>query len=275
MYLLFTFTYDYSLVASVNLNTVFVSTEKPQVIGSLVPIQAAVGEDVILPCHLKPESDVRKLTVEWKHNKTTVHMYRSLADDPDSQDERFKNRTRLFRDEMVRGNISLNLSYVTEQDKGIYTCSVHNHTQVIEGNVTLEVGESVGEDVILPCHLKPESDVRKLTVEWKHNKTTVHMYRSLADDPDSQDERFKNRTRLFRDEMVRGNISLNLSYVTEQDKGIYTCSVHNHTQVIEGNVTLEVGECMVLWIFNVGMDRGNFESLNITSSFTGNLCAVC
>uniref|UniRef100_A0AAQ5WX58 Ig-like domain-containing protein n=1 Tax=Amphiprion ocellaris TaxID=80972 RepID=A0AAQ5WX58_AMPOC len=123
------------LVASVNLNTVFVSTEEPKVIGSHDTITAAVGEDVILPCHLEPPFDVHNLTVLWKHNGAAVHTYKSRGDNLDAQDKSFKNRTLFFHGEMVNGNISLKLFNVTEQDKGVYTCVVPRlDSQVRKGN---------------------------------------------------------------------------------------------------------------------------------------------
>uniref|UniRef100_A0A3P8UDQ5 Ig-like domain-containing protein n=1 Tax=Amphiprion percula TaxID=161767 RepID=A0A3P8UDQ5_AMPPE len=90
------------------------------VIGSHDTITAAVGEDVILPCHLEPPFDVHNLTVLWKHNGTAVHTYRSRRHNLDVQ----HNRTLLFHDEMVNGNISLKLFNVTEQDKGVYTYKI-------------------------------------------------------------------------------------------------------------------------------------------------------
>uniref|UniRef100_A0A4W6FUA0 Ig-like domain-containing protein n=1 Tax=Lates calcarifer TaxID=8187 RepID=A0A4W6FUA0_LATCA len=100
----------------------FVSSEQPKVIGSTV--KAAVGEDVILPCHLDPPFNVTNLTVEWKFTGNLVHLYRSREDDLTDQHLNFKNRTSLFKDEMVKGNISLKLTNVTENDAGNYTCNV-------------------------------------------------------------------------------------------------------------------------------------------------------
>uniref|UniRef100_A0A671TP92 Ig-like domain-containing protein n=1 Tax=Sparus aurata TaxID=8175 RepID=A0A671TP92_SPAAU len=105
-----------------------------QLIGSHQPIVALVGDDVLLPCHLEPPLDVTTLSVEWRRGSALVHVYRSRGDDPVSQDQNFKGRTSLFQDEMTRGNISLKLTDVTEQDAGNYTCS--------EAEVELIVGKS-------------------------------------------------------------------------------------------------------------------------------------
>ncbi|XP_047454270.1 myelin-oligodendrocyte glycoprotein-like [Mugil cephalus] len=119
------------------------STVEPEVIGSDEPVVGVVGEDVILPCHLKPPHDVTSLTVEWKHyEKNTVHFYRSLDDSVVSQHEQFKGRTSLFRDEMIHGNISLKLTNVTTNDAGDYTCYVRKrNSQVKKGKLSLVVQE--------------------------------------------------------------------------------------------------------------------------------------
>uniref|UniRef100_A0A3Q4G3R1 Ig-like domain-containing protein n=1 Tax=Neolamprologus brichardi TaxID=32507 RepID=A0A3Q4G3R1_NEOBR len=92
------------------------------VIGSDEPVKANVGEDVILPCHLEPPFNVSTLTVEWKRNKTYVHVYRSMKHDPNQQNSHFINRTYLFCDEIGKGNISLLLRNVSKEDEGVYIC---------------------------------------------------------------------------------------------------------------------------------------------------------
>ncbi|KAM3590329.1 uncharacterized protein V6R79_007682 [Siganus canaliculatus] len=105
------------------------------------PVQATVGEDVVLSCHLDPPSDVSAKTVHWKRNHLTVHLYRDRNDDyEDLQDEQFRGRTSLFHHEMSRGNISLKLTNVTEEDSGRYSCYLPKlESTVKRGNVLLRV----------------------------------------------------------------------------------------------------------------------------------------
>ncbi|XP_041841755.1 butyrophilin-like protein 2 isoform X2 [Melanotaenia boesemani] len=245
------------------------SVRKSKVIGSPEPVTAESGQDVVLPCHLKPRFDVTTLTVEWRWNKATVHVYRNLGDYKDPQDQRFKGRTSLFHNEMTHGNISLKLSKVTEEDAGIYTCFVPNlNCRVKKGIIVLKVEESKvigspdpvtaesGQDVVLPCRLEPPFDVTTLTVEWRWNKATVHVYRNLRDYKDPQDQRFKGRTSLFHNEMIHGNISLKLSKVTEEDAGIYTCFVPKlNSQVKKGIIVLKVGRRLGRWWHEAVLQR--------------------
>ncbi|XP_055369871.1 butyrophilin subfamily 1 member A1-like isoform X1 [Betta splendens] len=110
-----------------------------EVIGSDQAVQAVVGGDVILPCHMEPPFDVTTLTVEWKYVRAVVHKYKSQKE-TDSQNDQFKNRTSLFHNEMHKGNISLKLTNVNLTDAGNYTCSVPKlQSQVKKDNVELIV----------------------------------------------------------------------------------------------------------------------------------------
>ncbi|XP_071401723.1 butyrophilin-like protein 2 isoform X2 [Centroberyx affinis] len=132
------------LIVLIFLTTIH-GAENTEVIGSLQPIEAVIGGDVILPCHLEPPSDVKELTVEWTLNKSFVHVYRHGADSPDIQDKRFENRTSLFHEEMTKGNISLKLSSVQPSDEGRYTCLVTKWRDK-KGLVNLTVVPKVPKD---------------------------------------------------------------------------------------------------------------------------------
>uniref|UniRef100_A0A8C4HZ52 Ig-like domain-containing protein n=1 Tax=Dicentrarchus labrax TaxID=13489 RepID=A0A8C4HZ52_DICLA len=230
-----------------------VSTGESNVIGSHDPVNATVGDDAILPCHLKPPFDVRTLTVEWTRDGQSVHIWRHEKEYLNDQDKNFRGRTSLFHEEMIRGNISLKLTNVTELDAGSYSCNVPKlESQVRKGFINLTVGEynkpvtvTVGDDVILPCHLGPPFNVRTLTVEWTRDGQYVHVWRHGKDYLTDQDENFRGRTSLFHEEMIRGNISLKLTSVTELDAGSYTCIVPKlQSQVKKNFIILTVGEIL-------------------------------
>ncbi|XP_039466429.1 CD276 antigen-like isoform X2 [Oreochromis aureus] len=106
------------------------------VIGSNLPIIAAPGDDVILPCHLEPMFDVQGLTVEWSKPDLKpdpsdrlsrveyVHLYRDRKEVPDMKMASYFRRTELFMDAMKHGNISLKILNVSEEDNGRYRCFI-------------------------------------------------------------------------------------------------------------------------------------------------------
>ncbi|XP_051249555.1 V-set domain-containing T-cell activation inhibitor 1-like [Dicentrarchus labrax] len=105
-----------------------------------VTVTVTVGDNAILPCYLEPPFNVRTLTVEWKRDGQSIHVWRQGKDYLDPQDENFRGRTSVFHEEMIRGNISLKLTNVTELDAGSYTCNVPKlQSQVRRGFINLTV----------------------------------------------------------------------------------------------------------------------------------------
>ncbi|XP_074480454.1 uncharacterized protein LOC141761108 [Sebastes fasciatus] len=111
-------------------------TDQPHVIGSPQPITAAVGDDVILPCHLEPKFNVQGLTVEWSKPDLKpdpsdrlsrveyVHLYRDRREVADMKIRSYFRRTALFTDDLRDGNISLKITNVTLADEGRYRCFI-------------------------------------------------------------------------------------------------------------------------------------------------------
>ncbi|XP_030287897.1 myelin-oligodendrocyte glycoprotein-like isoform X2 [Sparus aurata] len=107
-----------------------------RVIGSPQPIVAALGDDIILPCHVEPQIDVTGLTVEWSkpdlkpdpndrlRRVEYVHLYRDAREDLDMKITEYVKRTELFADGLTRGNISLKITNVTFEDEGRYQCFI-------------------------------------------------------------------------------------------------------------------------------------------------------
>ncbi|XP_028858321.1 uncharacterized protein LOC114803129 isoform X7 [Denticeps clupeoides] len=100
--------------------------DKFQVVGPAGPVVAVVGEDLILPCSLKPNSSAVDMRVEWSlaDSDDVVHLYEEGSDDLQKQIPSYKQRTTLFREELKRGNASLKLSRVALFDENIYKCLI-------------------------------------------------------------------------------------------------------------------------------------------------------
>uniref|UniRef100_A0AAX7VVF1 Ig-like domain-containing protein n=1 Tax=Astatotilapia calliptera TaxID=8154 RepID=A0AAX7VVF1_ASTCA len=226
---------------------------QPQIICSSEPVQAVYSEHVLLQCYLKPPLNAASETVKWTCGNDVVILCQNGKYNPGAQREHFEARTALSQEALTKGNLSLMLTSLKLTDTGRYKCSFITDNVEKSCYVNLTVGESdvigsdepvkanVGEDVILPCHLEPPFNVSTLTVEWRRNKTYVHVYRSMKHDPNQQNSHFINRTYLFCDEIGKGNISLLLRNVSKEDEGLYICYVPKlHSQVRKGNITLKV-----------------------------------
>ncbi|XP_074550142.1 V-set domain-containing T-cell activation inhibitor 1, partial [Halichoeres trimaculatus] len=98
---------------------------------------------------------------------------------------------------------------------------------------TFERGDAVPctfmESCILPCTFKPGSHV---LIHWiKQTDIAVHSYYRDKDQLANQNSHFTGRTKLFKDQLQKGNASLSLATVTPSDQGRYKC----YTSTIDGN----------------------------------------
>uniref|UniRef100_A0AAY5EGM5 Ig-like domain-containing protein n=1 Tax=Electrophorus electricus TaxID=8005 RepID=A0AAY5EGM5_ELEEL len=98
--------------------------------GPDVPVVAAPGSDIILPCSIKPKASEQShvsavdMEVKWSRtdlNSAVVHHYMDKIDKNEDQDPSYRGRTALFKEELQYGNTSLLLKNVKVSDGGQYT----------------------------------------------------------------------------------------------------------------------------------------------------------
>ncbi|XP_029932738.1 butyrophilin subfamily 3 member A2-like [Myripristis murdjan] len=150
------------------------------VIGSPKPIVALAGDDVILPCRLKPAIRDFSDTVEWTREDLDpefVHVHQGGRLVVQEQNPQYKNRTVLFVDELKNGNVSLKLFRVTISDEGRYRCFIPSigrgdfiqlHVGAASSPVIIVSKSSSG--VVLECESKgwyPEPELFWLDAEGK------------------------------------------------------------------------------------------------------------
>ncbi|XP_030287164.1 uncharacterized protein LOC115590048 [Sparus aurata] len=192
-------------------------------------------EAVQLPCkttvHL-PE--VAK--VEWRNGyDRKIHVYQKGSDQPKKQHIYYRGRTEMKRNQLEPGDLSLTLKYLTDWDRGTYTCTVYNRLKRIlrkkqvelkvkDCQVEVEEGE---ESVQLPFRTTPDLP-EDATVEWYRYKLSyrrVHLYENRSDQPEKQHQDYKDRTEMKKDLLKTGDLSLTLKYPKETDTGEYWCLV--------------------------------------------------
>ncbi|XP_047675800.1 butyrophilin subfamily 1 member A1-like [Tachysurus fulvidraco] len=106
-------------------------SERLQVIGPEEPLVAVAGEDLVLPCFIKPNTNAMDMTVEWLRVDTgflLVHSYKDRGDKNKDQVQSYRGRTSLFKEELQKGNASLKLSDLRVSDEGKYKCHVEDKT---------------------------------------------------------------------------------------------------------------------------------------------------
>uniref|UniRef100_A0A3B4FNM2 Ig-like domain-containing protein n=1 Tax=Pundamilia nyererei TaxID=303518 RepID=A0A3B4FNM2_9CICH len=188
-----------------------------------------------------------------------VHSFYHNKDQLERQNQCFRGRTSLFSDQISTGNASLQLTKVEVQDEGKYKC----YTSTIDGNkesfINLKIDGkrqklyiysriSVScifmERCLLPCSYDG-TDVTQIIIHWfkMSGDIHVHSFYNNKDQHGYQDQRFRDRTSLFKDQISKGNVSLQLAGVKVQDEGRYKC----HISTLQGNrdsfINLNVNVC--------------------------------
>ncbi|XP_019211324.1 uncharacterized protein LOC109200266 [Oreochromis niloticus] len=187
-------------------------------------------ESVQLPC--KTTVNLPKdAKVEWKDKKNRkVHIYKNCSDQTGEQHHFYRERTKMKRNLLEPGDLSLNLKPPTDTDT--YTCTVYSSrgTILMKKEVLLIVRvpqvevESGVESVQLPfkttLHLPKDAKV-----EWKDKGSRmIYVHQNGSDQPEEQHQAYKNRTKMNEDLMKTGDLSLTLKYPTDWDNRTYTCT---------------------------------------------------
>ncbi|KAL7846200.1 hypothetical protein AOLI_G00243920 [Acnodon oligacanthus] len=227
-------------------------SENIKLVGPAAPLVVEAGEDLVLPCSLQPNISAVDMMVEWIRPDFSgadklVHLYKYHKDTNDKQMKSYRGRTALFKEELQKGNTSLKLSKVQPTDQGVYQCYIESESWYDDIVVHVEVkkllkvvgpaiplGVKVGEDLVLPCSIKPSVSAEDMTVEWirlhLHSDTAstlVHQYKGYEDRNDKQMGTYRGRTALFKEELKKGNASLKLSSVQPSDEGVYQCYIES------------------------------------------------
>ncbi|XP_036816868.1 butyrophilin subfamily 3 member A2 isoform X7 [Oncorhynchus mykiss] len=102
-------------------------SERFEVLGPTDTILAVAGDDIILPCYLKPNISAEDMTVDWLNldfKDGRVYRYQNRKIIREDQIPSYIGRTSLFEEELWRGNTSLKLSRVQGTDEGHYKCFI-------------------------------------------------------------------------------------------------------------------------------------------------------
>ncbi|XP_047192220.1 uncharacterized protein LOC118284538 isoform X2 [Scophthalmus maximus] len=190
-------------------------------------------ESVQLPCRTTAElHDVVK--VEWTDSgDRKVHVHSCVPEEPEDQNQVYRDRTEMREDPLRTGNLSLTLRFPTVRDNRTYTCSVYSRAGPprVETRVELQVRaqqvevDSGAESVQLPFETTADLPEDTLVVWWcdePEPAKKVHEHGTESD----QHEVYRGRTRMREDPLNTGIFTLTLNRPAVRDAGTYACRVY-------------------------------------------------
>ncbi|KAM9701249.1 uncharacterized protein ACNS7B_003038 [Menidia menidia] len=211
-------------------------------------VEVDYEESVLVPCRasIKLPEDAR---VEWTDDKNTVmHVYQNGSDRPDQQHQYYRNRTRMKKDPLGTGDLSLTVDKPKYSDT--LTCSVYNREEDVLMRKQVELivraqqveKEEGAESVVLP--FKTTLDLPEDTmIVWERVEPEfmrVHKYQKGSNQTHQQDQFYRNRTRMKKDPLGTGDLSLTLVQPTVRDSGEYRCWVESSRVWREITIQLRV-----------------------------------
>ncbi|XP_038842421.1 butyrophilin subfamily 1 member A1-like [Salvelinus namaycush] len=97
-------------------------------------VEADVGEEVTLPCHLSPDTSAVAMTIRWFKETECIYLYKNGQV---TERSGYEGRVSLITQELERGNVSLRLRDIRRSDRGVYICQVIHGEQKKEAEVRL------------------------------------------------------------------------------------------------------------------------------------------
>ncbi|XP_071315737.1 butyrophilin subfamily 2 member A1-like [Trachinotus anak] len=142
------------------------------VVGPSQPVVSILGDDITLPCHLKPAVNALDLRLEWARPDLSpgfVHVWANGQERVADKQPSYEGRTSLSPDGLEHGDVSLTLSRVKLSDEGTYRCLVPSLGQatfikLVVGAVSSPVIHmtKLSSQLLLQCESKgwyPEPEV--------------------------------------------------------------------------------------------------------------------
>ncbi|XP_060776114.1 butyrophilin subfamily 1 member A1-like [Neoarius graeffei] len=206
-----------------------------QVVGPEAPLVAVAGEDLVLPCFLKPSTSAVDMTVEWMRVEevaSLVHLYEDHEDRNEKQAQPYRRRTSLFKEELQKGNASLKLSPLRVSDEGSYKCLIEDKSWY--DDITLHIiVEAQGSHPVIMMESYDHSGGINLVCEsrgWKPEPEVVWLDRE-GDTLPAEDTQIHRDTEGF-------SVKRHITVYDYSDSNRYYCRLQQEHHMMETEVII-------------------------------------
>ncbi|XP_053537905.1 butyrophilin subfamily 1 member A1 isoform X2 [Ictalurus punctatus] len=219
------------------------------VIGPEAPLDAVAGEDLVLPCFIKPNTSAVHMTVEWMRLEdvaSLVHLYKDHEDRNEEQAQSYRGRTSLFKEELQKGNASLKLSSLRVSDEGKYKCLVEDKSWYDDITVHVTV-EAQGSHPVITMESYDHSGGINLVCEsrgWNPEPEVLWMNRE-GDTLPAEDTQIHRDTEGF-------SVKHRITVYDYSDSNKFYCRLQQKHHVMEAEVIIN-SKLFDAWKWVVGI----------------------
>ncbi|MEJ1271071.1 butyrophilin-like 2 [Cricetulus griseus] len=230
-----------------------------RVTGPSQPILVRIGENIELTCHLSPQADAQSMEVRWvrSHYYPAVHVSVDGAHWAGEQMAEYRGRTVVMPDAIHEGKLTLQIHDARISDDGEYRCLFGKDGVYQEARMDVQVMEVssfsvrgqtepitvlLGAEATLPCQLSPAQSASPMHIRWYRARLTpaVLVFHDGQEQGDVQMPEYRGRTRLVRDAIATGDVTLQIQQVQASDDGLYHCQVTHGFTSQEAVIELRV-----------------------------------
>ncbi|XP_041429651.1 butyrophilin subfamily 3 member A2 isoform X1 [Xenopus laevis] len=117
------------------------------VIASHTPVIVTLGKEANLSCHLDPAVSAKDMRIKFyqRDPNSYVSVYNKGQTEHDNQDEKYKDRTEILKENITRGEVGVRIKNVMMSDTGKYTCQFAYENNYDKARLTLTVA-AVGKE---------------------------------------------------------------------------------------------------------------------------------
>ncbi|RVE59122.1 hypothetical protein OJAV_G00201360 [Oryzias javanicus] len=203
-------------------------------------VSCQFGQTCVLNCSFMTGRDP---VIHWSQEtprRKEVHSYYENQDHLENQDQSFKGRTSLFRDQISRGNASLQLNGVMVQDEGSYGCYTSSYNEIAAGETFINM------TVYAPVQKINMRQTENLII-CSSDGIYPEPHLSWSTSPPSS-RTFQNQTTVQKTEELLYHINSSLTLSDREDELEYICTISTPSDQRRASWRRRYDSHVIAWI---------------------------